>query len=329
VAERRAPRRRRRAEPAAEIGPPRPRAPLRVCVTGATGFLGGAIAERLVRSGHDVQGLARSDAGAAALASIGVRPLRGDLEDADALLLPLRHCDAVIHAAGDPDDREGADRRLLDVLSIAALDGRVRRILYTSSVWVHGDTGGTVADERAPLAPPDAVRWQPSHEHRVLDLADHDVHVVVFRPGMVYGGRRGTFGEWFEQATSRGTFTYPGDGSQHWGVVHRDDVADAYQRALEDGHGGERLLLVDDSRPTVRELAEAVARATGAVAVPSGRERVPGASADAHAATLMDQQFTAARARRVLSWHPAHPSFVAEVDALFREWKDAERAPVA
>jgi nucleoside-diphosphate-sugar epimerase len=79
----------------------------------------------------------------------------------------------------------------------------------------------------------------------------------------------------------------------------------------------------------VRELAEAVARVCGATAAPSGRDLVPGAAADTHAGNLMDQQFTADRARRVLGWHPAHASFVAEADALFREWKAAEHAPVA
>ncbi|MBI1796021.1 MAG: NAD-dependent epimerase/dehydratase family protein [Candidatus Eisenbacteria bacterium] len=311
---------------------------MRVFVTGATGYVGGAIAARLASAGHDVTGLARSDERARALEAIGVRPHRGDLADAAALLVPLRNCDAVVHAAIPPGDRAAAERALLDVLRVAALDGRVRHVLYTSGVWVHGDTGGTIADETTPLAAPDVVRWRPAHEHMALDLAEHEVHAAVFRPGMVYGGRRGTFGAWFADAARGGSFVYPGDGGQHWSAVHRDDVAEAYRLALEHGRrvtgldrgaGGERYLLVDDGRATVREMAEAAARATGARAAASGRETIPGADRETHAAMLMDQRFTSARVRRALGWRPAHASFVADAEALYREWRDAEHAPIA
>jgi nucleoside-diphosphate-sugar epimerase len=301
---------------------------MRVFVTGATGYLGGAIAARLVRAGHEVTALVRSPERAASLGVPGLGFWTGDLGDLGALLVPLRNCDAVVHVAVDPRDREGGDARLLEAVRLAALDGRVRRFLYTSGVWVHGDTGGAIADERSPLAAPAYVRWRPAHENRALDLADHEVHVAVLRPGMVYGGRRGTFGDWFDEAAERGTITYPGDGEQHWGMVHRDDVAEAYALALEAAEGG-RYLLVDETRFTVRDLADAAARAAGARAVPSGRELPPRTSPGSFTALRMDQRFKSARARAELGWRPAHVSFVAETAALLDEWRGAPRAPAA
>jgi len=304
-------------------------APLRIFVTGATGYLGSAIAARLARDGHDVQGMARTPEAARVLEASGVRPYLGDLSDSSTLLVPLKNCDAVVHAALDPRDRAGADRRLLDAVRIAALDGRVRRFLYTSGVWVHGDTGGAIADETSPLAAPELVRWRPAHENLALDLAEHEVHVAVFRPGMVYGERRGTFGEWFDAAKADGRFIYPGDGEQHWSMIHRDDVAEAYRLALETMQGGERFLLVDETRLTVRELADAVARVTGAEAVASGRDAAPGNDPPTQACMVMDQRFTAARARRKLSWRPSHTSFIQEAALLLREWRAAQEPTVA
>lgn len=323
------PRKRRARGPRERTGSavPPPRRPMRVFVTGATGYVGGAIAARLVRAGHEVTALVRSPERVARLGIPGIGFSTGDLGDLDALLVPLRNCDAVVHVAVDPRDREGADLRLLEAVRLAALDGRVRTFLYTSGVWVHGDTGGAIADERSPLAAPPHVRWRPAHENRALDLADHEVHVAVLRPGMVYGERRGTFGDWFDEAAERGTITYPGDGTQHWATVHRDDVAEAYARALEPGGRGGRYLLVDETRFTVRELAEAAARAAGARAVPSGRELPPRTGTGSFAALRMDQRFTAARARAELGWQPGHSSFVAEAGALLEEWRSAPRVP--
>jgi nucleoside-diphosphate-sugar epimerase len=305
---------------------PRP-ATLRVFVTGATGYLGSAIALRLARAGHAVTGMVRERARAAALEAAGIQVWSGDLGDVRALLVPLKSCDAVVHAAIDPADREGGDAHAIEAVRLAAQDGRLRRFLYTSGVWVHGDTGGAIADERSPLAAAEIVRWRPAHENRVLDLADHELHTVVLRPGMVYGECRGTFGDWFDEAAARGTISYPGDGDQHWGTAHRDDVAEAFRLALESGPAGARYLLVDPSRHTVRELAEAAARAAGATAVPSGRETPAGTDPRAAAAMRMDQCFTAAHARQALGWRPAHASFVAAAEALFREWQTAPRMP--
>jgi nucleoside-diphosphate-sugar epimerase len=300
----------------------------RVFITGATGYLGSAIAARLVRAGLDVRGLVRSPERAGAIEAIGVKATIGELDQPDRFISELKNCDAVVHAALDDRNPAGPDQAALEAFRAAAQDGRVRRLLYTSGVWVHGDTGGAVADETTPLAAAELVRWRPAHEQAALDLAGDEVVTVILRPGMVYGERRGTIGGWFREAKERHTVTYPGDGSQHWGLVHRDDLAEAYALALEHAKGGERYLLVDESRPTVRELAAAVASAAGARALPRGREELVRALGPHGAALLMDQQFTAARARRELGWVPRHTSLVAEAEALYREWQAAAQPAV-
>jgi nucleoside-diphosphate-sugar epimerase len=298
----------------------------KVFLTGAAGHLGGAITARLARAGCEVRALARSQARAAAIEALGARAILGSLEESETVIAEMKNCDAVVHVAYDERQPEAGDQAALELIRTAAHDGRVRRLLYTSHVWVHGDTRGAIVDETAPVAPAERVRWRPAHERAALDLADVEVVTVVFRPGMVYGGRRGEFGGWFQEAREKGTVRFPGDGEQRWGMVHRDDVAEAYALALEHARGGECYLLVDESRYRVRELAEAVAKAAGADAVPRDRREVLESLGTRGAALLMDQQFTAARARRELGWVPRHANFVAEAAALLKEWETARQA---
>jgi nucleoside-diphosphate-sugar epimerase len=298
----------------------------KVLVTGATGYLGSAITARLVRSGYDVRGLVRAPERAPRVVALGAKPVLGTLREPLGLLAEMKNCDAVVHVARDPERPDVCDQAALRIIRSAAEDGRVRRLLYTSGAWVHGDTGGAVADESSPLAAAEISRWRPAHERVALDLGEAEVVTVVLRPGVVYGGRGGILGGWFQEAQERGTVSYPGDGAQHWGMVHREDVAEAYALALEHAIESERYLLVDESRFTVRELAEAAATVTGARASAIEPRSLVAAQGPRGTALLMDQRFTAARVRRDLGWVPRHLSFVAEAAALYEEWQLAEKA---
>lgn len=303
----------------------------RIFITGASGYLGSAIAARLARAGHVVTGLTRSVERARALEAAGVRPVVGDLSDATGWIGMLQNCDAVVHAAFDGEQGPSEqDHNALEAIRVAALDGRVRRLLYTSGIWVHGP-GGTdrPVDETSALKPLELVQWRVAHEEIALDLSAHEVETVILRPGMVYGESRGILGGWFQEAQDKHTVTYPGDGSQHWAMVHRDDVAEAYELALEHGRHGDRYLLADESRHTVLQLAEAAAAAAGARAVAWPAESLVAALGLFGKALLNDLQVTAIKARRELGWVPRHGSFVADAPRLWREWQEARAAKVS
>lgn len=301
----------------------------RVFVTGVTGYLGSAIATRLVRSGYEVHGLTRSLERVPDLAARGIRPVVGSMAQQDSWLPALKNCDAAIHTAFDATDVAQQDRLAMSAIRVGALDGRIRRFIYMSSSWVHGDTNGVVVDENSALHPLDLVRWRAAHEDAALDLSEHDVKVVVFRPGMVYGGSRGTLGAMFAEAHDQGSISYPGSGAQHWGMIHRDDVAEAVLRGLERTQGGERFLLVDGSQHTVREIADAIARVTGASPHARDASDVLKHLGLFGRGLLTSQKLSNERARRDLGWTPRHGSFVDDVDSLNQEWLASRGTPVA
>ncbi len=311
----------------------------RVFVMGATGYLGSAIAARAARAGHEVFGLTRDPARGAMLAALGVTPVVGDLRQPETFAAVIKNCDIAVHAAYDPEDNAARDQLALEALRHASQDGRVRRVLYTSGVWVYGDTGGRVVDETTPLHPIQLVRWRAAHEEVALDLAAHEVEVTIFRPGIAYGESRGIVGAMFDMARDRGHVVWPGDGTQRWCLVHRDDVAEAYRLAIErparprpqagEPVPGERYVLADGSSHTAREVAQAVARVTGVPARAWEREDVLRQLGAFGQALMTSQRANPAKARRELDWAPRHTSFVAEAQDLYREWQTSQDAPVA
>lgn len=295
----------------------------RIFVTGATGYIGHAVARHLANQGHHVFGLTRRVEESRQLIAAGITPVFGDLGcPGGEWMGALQNCDAAIHTAFDAQNGAAdVDLCALDALRVAALDGRVRKLVYTSGIWVHGRGVNGRADENTPLTPLPIVQWRAAHEEIALDLQDHEIDVVILRPGMVYGEQRGILGGWFAEAHEHQTVTYPGEGTQHWNLVHRDDLADAYARALQHGVSGERYLITDEAPHTVREMAEAVAHETGARAVSWPAEDLIRSHGGYGDALLNDLTVSSAKAHRVLGWTPSHASFVSEVGTLWREWQ--------
>jgi nucleoside-diphosphate-sugar epimerase len=220
------------------------------------------------------------------------------------------------------------DQKALELFADAAEDGRLRRLLYTSGAWVHGETGSDAVDETSPLRPFDHVAWRAAHEEIVMDLAQHEVVPVVFRPSIVYGETRGILGGWFEEARERGTVSVYGSGEQVWGLVHRDDVADAYRLGLEHGQAGDRFALSDGSALTVREIAESIARVTGATVQTIASTQVVAELGSYGSALVASSRVSSAKARRELGWVPRHTNFASEVNALFLTWLGPREARV-
>lgn len=283
---------------------------MRVFVTGATGYVGTAIVEALRSVGHGVVGLARSDDAAAKLQAAGADAMRGSLEDLDVLATGVREADAVIHAGAT--GRPGQDA--VDTAAVGAmldaLEGSGKPFLYTSGLWVLGDTGDRVADEDAPLRPTTIVAWRADVERQVIGAAKRGVRSVVMRPGVVYGRGGGTPGTFVSSARRKGVVRYVGDGRQRWAFVHVDDLAELYLLAL-DAPAGTVLNAAGPSIP-VHRVAETAAAANGARAEAWPLEEaraVLGTYADALA---LDQQVSAERARS-LGWTPSRPSVLDEL----------------
>jgi len=298
---------------------------MKVFVTGATGYVGGAVAAALARAGHEVFGLARDEAKGRALAAQEVHPVRGDMAEPESFTTAAEGCQALVHCAAEGSERfHDLDRSTVDVLLRAARDaGSARIVVYTSGVWLYGDTGTGVADEASPLQPPALPAPRADTERTVLAATGGDVRTLVLRPGCVYGASGGLTGMWFASATREGAARIVGDGAGAWTMVHVADLADAYLRAVESAFGGEVFNVTDRSRNSVRSCAEAASRVAGG----GGRvKEVPVAEAVKDMGPVaeclaMTQHVDSSKAARLLGWQPRHGGFVDGVARYHAAWK--------
>jgi len=284
---------------------------MKVFLTGATGYIGGAIADALLHSGeHMVLGLARSDKAAMLLQKQSITPLRGDLKDAASMARGVQQADGVIHAA----TTNGSDMAEVDIAAVdailAALEGTNKPFIYTSGCWVLGNTGDTIAGEEAPTNPPMIVAWRPALEKRILAAAERNVRSVVIRPAVVYGRAGGIPAMLISLARKLGVAHYIGTGENHAPMVHVEDLADAYVRALVKAPAGSLFNVPGSVKVRSKEVAQAISQAAGlggrteSWSLEAARQFL-GPLADALA---LDLQFSGAKAQRVLGWAPHGPS---------------------
>jgi len=234
----------------------------RIFVTGATGFIGGSIAQRLVAGGADVRGLTRSSDRAAALERLGIRPVVGALADAALLAHEAGAADAVINAA-DADHREAVDTL------IQALAGSGKTLIHTSgSSIVADEAGGEPADAVHTDIPAHPVAGKAARvaiDRSVLAAAAANVRSVVVCPTMIYGLGRGPTTEsqqipaLLRHARDSGISHYVGRGLNRWSNVHIDDVAELYLLALERAAPGS-FFYAENGEATLLEIARDIAR---------------------------------------------------------------------
>lgn len=300
---------------------------MKIFVTGATGYLGHAIAAELLGAGHEVVGLTSSDAKVAQLERAGVVPAVGDVGDPGSYRKAAAGADASIHCAVEYSEAAvEKDGAAIETLLSAAGEGRTPRpVVYTSGVWVLGATGDLPADETSGTdIPAAAVAWRPSHEQRVLD-GGRGVVPAVIRPGVVYGGKRGLMGRFFATAEEDGAAVYYGEGRGRMALVYLGDAARAYRLVVEQGAAG--IFHAVDGTPLpmidVARLASEAAGAGGAVrSVPIETLRAElGPAADAF---VLDQVVTARRSGKELGWAPEQTSYRDGVAVAYREWRGGE-----
>jgi len=293
---------------------------MRAFVTGASGFIGSAVSATLARAGHEVLGLVRTASKAPALAAQGIEPLVGDMAQPDGWSARAAECDVRIHCAAEYSARyRELDRATAQLL--AGLPGGL--LVYTSGVWIYGDTGGKTVDESTPLSPAPFMLKRLEVEQLVLGADGRGLRTLVLRPGCVYGGSGSLTATWFESAKKEGAARFVGTGKQRWAMVHVDDLAELYLRAAESALHGEVLNGVDAARASVLECAEAASRAAGAggksIATPLEEARKTlGSAADC---VCFDQRVSSEKSARLLGWRPRQRTFVEQAETLFRAWQ--------
>ncbi|KAB8181611.1 SDR family oxidoreductase [Microbispora catharanthi] len=300
---------------------------MRVFVTGASGWIGSAVVPELIGAGHEVVGLARSDASAAALTRAGARVCRGTIDDLDTLRSAAAESDGVIHLAfkhdiaftGDFQGAADADRRAVETFG-EVLAGSDRPFVLASGLL--GLTQGRVATERdgrdsgSAGAHDGGPQARQATALRTLDLASHGVRSSVLRlPPTVYGeGDHGFMAALVGIARDRGVSGHVGDGSNRWPGVHRLDAAHLFRLALEKAPAGSVLHAVTDEGVPIRAVAEVIGRHLGLPVVSIPREE-----ASEHFSWLggmigIDAPASSALTRELLGWQPVQPGLIDDLE---------------
>ncbi|MDT0269642.1 NAD-dependent epimerase/dehydratase family protein [Streptomyces sp. DSM 44915] len=292
---------------------------MRVFVTGATGYIGGSVATRLRREGHQVDGLTRSPEGARRLAASGVRPVLGTLDDVAVLTDAARTADAVVNAA-DSDHRSAVETL------IEALAGSGKPLLHTSGSSIVGDDARGLHASDQVFAEQDVHggRWEPTADKAprvaidrlVLAAADRSVAAMVLCNSMIYGHGTGLSRDSVQiprlvrQARDSGVVRHIGTGSNIWSHAHIDDVVDLYLRALRNPLPG-AFLFVENGEASFAEITHAIA---DALDLPPARPWALESAIEewgeepARYALASNSRVRGGRARQELGWQPRHSS---------------------
>jgi nucleoside-diphosphate-sugar epimerase len=287
---------------------------MRVFVTGATGFVGSAIVPELIGAGHQVLGLARSDAAAKSLTSVGAEVQRGSLEDLESLRNGASAADAVIHAGFIHDFANYAasaetDRRAIETIG-AVLAGSDRPFIVTSGTALAAP--GRVATE-ADVANSNFPR---KSEEAASSAAAGGARVSVIRlPPSVHGvGDHGFVPLLIKLAREKGVSAYVGEGLNRWPAVHRVDTARLYRLALEASEMAPRYHAVADGGVPFREIAQVIGRRLNIPLVSKSPEEAASHFGwFAHFAGL-DCPASSAITQEQLGWQPAQPSLIPDID---------------
>ena len=286
---------------------------MRVFVTGASGHIGSAVVPELIQAGHEVTGLARSDASAAAVKAMGADVRRGDLDDLDGLREAAAGADAVIHLAFDNDTIAAgnfAGAVATDLAVVRALGGALAGTGKTFIGIGLTRTGDAERDAAIDANPRSAVARE------ITGLAERGVRtILVAVPPVTHSARdrHGFIPMLINIARDTGVSGYVGEGANRWPAGHTLDVASLYRLALEKAPAGAQLTAATEEGITVREIAEIIGRHLGVPAV-----SIPAEQAADHFKTFpfitLDITMSNAATRQLLGWEPVHPGLIADLE---------------
>jgi nucleoside-diphosphate-sugar epimerase len=305
---------------------------MRIFLTGATGYIGGAVLDALVRAGHDVTALVRDNEKASRVAARGGHPVIGNLAEPASFHASADAQDGYIHTAFDYASNRGPaiERAALEAILAAAKRPRTagsaapakRFIIYTSGVWILGRAPDAIAED-ATIHPIAMAAFRPEHETLVLEAATNHLRTAVVRPGVVYGGGRGIVGDIFKAAT-QGLVRVVGDGNNRWPLVYDRDLADLYARVAANPEASGIFHANDEGDERVNDLVAAISPYLPVrpdvrhVPIEEARTKM-GPYAEALA---LDQVVRSPRAR-ALGWTPTLHSVSGNAARLLEEWRAA------
>ncbi len=290
---------------------------MRVFVTGASGFVGSAIVNELLRNGHEVLGLVRSEKSAELLAAAGATPLPGDVNDPEILRRGAADSDAVIHTAFNHDFSRfkascEADRQVIETLGDALAGSEKPLVITTGMGLLRYDrpvTEDDVLNAKSDVIP----RAATDEAANAVAAKGVDVYLVRLPPSVHGAGDHGFVPIIIGITKEKGESAYVGEGNNQWPAVHRYDAAALYRLVVEQRPALKVLHAVAEEGIPFREIARAIG---------NGLELpVVSKTGDAAAAHFTWFEHFAAiscvasstKTREVLGWQPAAPGLLEDI----------------
>jgi len=292
---------------------------MKVFITGATGYIGGSLAHRLLAEGHQVTGLVRSEARAEQVRARGIAPLLGTLDDGEVLAGAARAADAVIDAAS-------ADHPASAGTLLTALEGSGKVFLRTSGTSIVGTRAGgerveDVFDEDTPFTPSPVRVGRVALDRKVR--AAGDLRAVVIAPSLIYGRGHGVNPDSIQVpwlialARKQGVPKHIGPGANLWSNVHIDDLVDLYLLALDKAPAG-AFYFAENGENDMREVCAAIGRMLGQDGRTESMTLAEAAAewgeGPAHDTMGSNSRVRGRRARAELGWAPRAPSLLEEIE---------------
>ncbi|WP_457949799.1 NAD-dependent epimerase/dehydratase family protein [Pseudarthrobacter sp. alpha12b] len=288
---------------------------MKIFITGASGYIGGSVAEKLMAGGHEVTGLTRDTDKATVLAASGIEPVIGTLEDRDILMREARKADAVVSAAD-------ADHRASVEAMAGALEGSGKVLIHTSGSSLVGDdvrgnqASDSIYDEDTPFVVEDRKKARQEINSLVLESGSRGVRSAVICPSLVYGVGTGINPRSIQvpflvdQAHASGVVRVVGKGLNRWSTVHINDLVDLYGLAVDAAPPGS-FYFAENGESSFADIGAAIAERLGLGEVESwdadeaANQWGPGRAYYTYGS---NSRVRAKRAREELGWKPTHDS---------------------
>jgi nucleoside-diphosphate-sugar epimerase len=286
-------------------------------VTGASGWIGSAVVPELLTAGYQVVGLARSEAAAAAVTSLGAEVRRGDLADLDGLRAATAASDGVVHLGYNHDFSRSEEAARLDFAAVTAmgevLAGTGKPLLIASGLL--GLTTGRPATEQD--VPDASAHPRTATALATTALADRGVRSVVvrFAPTVHGAGDHGFVAVLAGIAREKGISAYIGEGANAWSAVHRMDAGHLVRLAVDGAPAGSALHATAEEGVPTRVIAEAIGRGLDLPVV-----SIPAEQAVEHFGWMgrffgVDARATSTATQELLGWKPTQPGLIEDLDA--------------